>query len=416
MSNFRHNHYVPEWYQQRFLPPGQGKFTYLDLSPEVVTTASGHTYTRKDKLEWGPTSCFAQDDLYTTGWGDLVNVDIEKFFFGEIDTRGKDAVEFFDDFDIKAGMHDAFEHLIRYLSVQKLRTPKGLGHVAGIFRISDRNLMLQWLQRIQNIFAATWTDAVWQIASAETSETKFIISDHPVTVYNRGCFPGSKHCEGFGDPDIRYVATHTYFPLSMNSVLVLTNLSWVRNPYQKETRKHPNQTLFRNTMFNATDVQVGRSLTEEEVRQFNYITKMRALRYVAAAKEEWLFPERFLESTNWRQFGDGLLMMPEPRAVHMGGETFVGYENGHTEAFGEYGHRPGQKGYKDDARHNRESSTLRRFQDEFALMQGPLWRGWPIDHFGRSGPQEDSAEYFESQISRVRDKKWLRKYGRAHGL
>nr|MCH9765410.1 DUF4238 domain-containing protein [Alphaproteobacteria bacterium] len=80
-QDYKHNHYVPEWYQKRFLPNGQGKQWYLDLRPEKITK-NGHTYLRRELLHWGPRKCFAQDDLYTTRWGSIENRDIEKFFFG----------------------------------------------------------------------------------------------------------------------------------------------------------------------------------------------------------------------------------------------------------------------------------------------------------------------------------------------
>jgi hypothetical protein len=150
------------------------------------------------------------------------------------------------------------------------------------------------LQEIQNVYCATWTECVWLIADATKSDTKFIISDHPVTVYNRACFPGSDYGKGFNDPDIRMVATHTYFPLSIDKVLILTNLAWVRNPYQSEREPRPNPGLFRNTIFSLQDIQTCRSLSEQEVLEINYITKKRALRYVSAAEKEWLYPERRL--------------------------------------------------------------------------------------------------------------------------
>jgi hypothetical protein len=82
-EDFKHNHYVPEWYQRRFMLPAQGNYWYLDLMPEVIIN-NGHRYTRRELLPWGPGSCFAEHDLYTTRWGDEENVDIENFFW----TRG----------------------------------------------------------------------------------------------------------------------------------------------------------------------------------------------------------------------------------------------------------------------------------------------------------------------------------------
>ena len=103
MSEFSHNHYVPEWYQRRFMLLGQGKYHYLDLSPEV-RVSNGHRWTRDALRHLGPVSCFAQDDLYTVKWGAWENVDIEKLFFGRIDREGKAAVEYFTDYT-----HDSVE-------------------------------------------------------------------------------------------------------------------------------------------------------------------------------------------------------------------------------------------------------------------------------------------------------------------
>ena len=89
---------------------------------------------------------------------------------------------------------------------------------------------------MQQMYCATWTDCVWQIADASESPTKFIISDHPVTVYNRACPPLSKYRVGPNDPDIRLNATHTYFPLSLNKIIIFTNLSWVRDPLPKRVK------------------------------------------------------------------------------------------------------------------------------------------------------------------------------------
>ena len=233
MSEFTNNHYVAQWYQRRFVPPGQGKYHYLDLRPEVVER-DGHKHTRDALRRLGPASCFAQDDLYTVKWGNLTSVDVEKFFFGKIDRTGRAAVEYFTHYDYESASREALPDLLEYMSVQKLRTPKGLGWLSLAARTGDRNLDLLFLQQIRRIYCATWADCVWQIADASCSPTKLIISDHPVTVYNRACFPLSNWCKGFNDPDIRMVATHTYFPLSMDKVLILTNLSWARDPYQHE--------------------------------------------------------------------------------------------------------------------------------------------------------------------------------------
>lgn len=325
--------------------PGQTKYFYLDLKPEAVSP-SGHKYKRRELLHWGPARCFAQDDLYTVKWGSVENVDIEKFFFGKIDNSGPAAIDYFSNFKHPSADGSKFNDLMTYMSVQKLRTPKGLAWLNAVSKSKSRNFDLLFLQSIRDVYCAIWTECIWQIADAEQSETKFIISDHPVTVYNRGCFPLSDYCKEFNDPDIRYVATHTLFPLSLDKLLILTNLAWVRNPYQSETKWRPNPDLFRPAIFNFTKIQTHRSLAEQEIREINYIIKRRAFRYLAAAERDWLYPEKFLKSTHWRNFGDGLLLMPEPRAIHMGVRFTLGTKMGRMMLLGLTDTNLGRKGTK----------------------------------------------------------------------
>jgi hypothetical protein len=235
---------------------------------------------------------------------------------------------------------------------------------------------------------------VWQIADASDSPTKFIISDHPVTVYNRACPPLSKWCTGVNDPDVRMHASHTYFPLSLNKVLTLTNLSWVRNPYQNELKLRPNPDFFRDTMFNFMAIQVGRKLTEDEVLQINYITKRRAFRYIAAAEREWLYPEKQVSADHWKKLGDGFLLMPEPRLIVMGGEMMIKYSSGHVDSYSEYGHKPWQRGFKDKERDRRDGDALYRFQAEWAMKHGPKYTAYNHE-FGRSDLREDSKDMME---------------------
>ena len=365
---------MPEWYQRRFLAPGQTKYWYLDLHPDACR--SGHaTWTRKELHLWGPGRCFAQHDLYTTQWGALANTDIERLFFGRIDGDGQRAIEFFHDFDRTSLSHDQFVAFLGYMSTQKLRTPKGLGLLKESVSKQDHYSTLLTLQKHRDFHCATWAECVWQIADASQSPTKFIISDHPVTVYNRDCFPTSPVCFGFGDPDIRLVATQTIFPLGLEKILILTNLAWVRDPYQKGMIVRPNPSPYRTAMFSFLDVQLDRHLSEDEVIEINYIIKRRALRYLAAGEKEWLYPETRLRDDHWRKLGDGYLLMPDPRHVYMGGQMIIGYDGGHSEAYSEYGHRPSQPGYKDARRENREGTALERFKAEWAAMHGPLYRG-----------------------------------------
>lgn len=311
MANYRRNHYVPEWYQRRFLRAAvrEQKFFYLDLRPDTVANGT-RPYRRTEVLRWGPRKCFCEEDLYTTRFGSWESTEIEEKFFGEIDLRGCKAVAFWSTFTPPSINNEALQDLMLYMSTQKLRTPKGLAFLGNLVKFSDKNLVLFELQRLRQLFCATWVESIWSLVDASRSSTKFIISDHPVTVYNRACLPLSKWCCGCGDPDIWLTGSHTLFPLDTEKMLVFTNLSWVRNPYSDPLKPRPNPNPFRGAMFHWMQLQTGRHLTETEVCEVNYVIKRRAYRYIAAASEGWLYPEAQLPTQKWDNLGQGYLFMP----------------------------------------------------------------------------------------------------------
>ena len=330
-----------------------------------------------------------------------INTDIEKFFFGPADREGTFALDHFETFELNSSSDAAFNALVPYMSLQKLRTPKGLAFLRAHIGAHNNNDLLLLLQKIRNIYCTIWSEAVWQIADAKLSPTKFIVSDHPVTVYNRECFPDSHHCGAESDPDITSVGTHTLFPLSMNKVLIITNLSWVRDPYQNPLAVRPNPELFRRPgLFSFLNIQFDRFLSEEEVIEINHVIKRRAYRYIAASEEDWLYPERQLKSDHWRKLGNGYLFMPDPRHVVNGGEVLVSYKSGHVESFSEYGHRPWQTDFKDKQRDDREWQSLHRFQAEWAAMIGPKYRGLSRSFGQWDSPRlEESAEHHQHLVN-----------------
>lgn len=379
---YKENHYVPVWYQERFLPTeGERKFHYLDLQPEQFRDPRGILRTKTALRRWGAVSCFKETDLYTEKFGRYESTEIEQFFFGKVDASGKEAVDFFSRYgsfkDFREGVspNEMFNSLLNYMSVQRFRTPKGLLYLGDLLHAKNKNRLLMEMQRLRNLHCAIWTECVWSLIGADNTETKFIISDHPVTLYNRDIFPDSAYAREHTDPDFRMNGTHTYFPLNPTRMLVLTHLSWARNPYSRVQKLRPNPQPFRSAMFNFTDIQVGRQLEEIEVKQINYITKRRALRYVAAAHESWLYPERDLPTTHWRKLDDRYLLMPDPRDLHLGGEMLVGYTNGRSDAFDEFGRRPWQTDYKKSDQGGEQERALYGFQGEFARLFGPKRRG-----------------------------------------
>ena len=390
---------MPEWFQRRFLLDGvtEKKFYYLDLDPETIVS-NKYKYTRQALLRWGPSNCFCSHDLYTTRFENWQSTEIEQKFFGKIDSAGRDAVDHFTAFQHPAIDHKAFYDLLIYMSTQKLRTPKGLTYLANLVNTNDKNLVLFKMQELQQLYCALWTECVWSIADASKSEIKFILSDHPVTVYNQACLPLSKWCLGYRDPEILLSGTHTLFPLSLDKILILTNLSWVRNPYGYATKPRPNPDLLRGAMFNFLDIQVGRELTDTEVNEINFVIKKRAYKYIAAAKKEWLYPESKITAKNWKDLGLGYLFMPDPRSVTFSTEVIIGYSKGRADFFDEYGRKPWQKDYNNKRQQEEEWRTFHVFQGEFARVFGPRRRGRSYD-IGRLDNEEDSPEYHAYHLS-----------------
>lgn len=402
-QGYRKHHYVPEWYQKRFRDPGSADkcLYYLDLHPCVHRDSKGAMHTERALRHSGPGSCFAEENLYRLKLGEQYSTVIETEFFGEVDAGGSRAVEYFANFAHPSVDGKALEDLLLYMTTQKLRTPKGLDWLAAQVDVCDKNGTLRLMVDLRHLYSAVWAECVWQIADANGSPTKFIVSDHPVTVYNRRCGPRSAWCRGSRDPDIRYNASHTIFPLDRNKVLILTNLTWVCNPYQKETDYRPNPNLFRGAMFNFLRIQTMRRLSEQEVREINFIIKNRAYRYIAAEKEEWLYPETYVSKSDWHDYGKGYLLMPDPRPIHTGGEIFMMFDGGRSTSLDQYGRRPWEAEYRKETKEWKEYHTLQRFKGEFAYLFGPERRGRSFDA-GCVDPERDSEDMHQSYLSRYK--------------
>ena len=376
-AEYTNNHYVPRWYQRRFIAADQtGRELYLlDLKPDFFRDGKGVRRQRKPLRRTGTRKCLAIDDLYTTRFGGIESHELERVFFGEVDALGKQAVGFFAEFDHDRVSGEALENLMLYMSTQKLRTPKGLDWLVAQAGGRRRGDVIDHLTTLRSLYGAIWAECVWQIADASASETKFIVSDHPVTVYNRSCAPGNPlWCKGANDPDIRLQATHTLFPLSSERLLILTNRSWACNPHRRPLEPRANPDLFRGAMFNFLEIQTRRPLSEQDVLKINCIIKRRAYRYVAAGREEWLYPERSVKST-WRAVGDEHLLMPDPRSLHPGAEIIMGYAGGATEAMDTFGRRPGDRRFGHEARSAQEIQAHRRWCDEYERVFGTKRRG-----------------------------------------
>ena len=121
----RQNHYVPKWYQKRFILGSRGTLHRLDLDASARHLPDGRKVAGRDVQLRSPKRCFVQQDLYTTRIGRMINDEVERFLFGPIDACGALAVRAFASDDFQA-IHNHFQSFFEYLDAQKLRTPKGL--------------------------------------------------------------------------------------------------------------------------------------------------------------------------------------------------------------------------------------------------------------------------------------------------
>lgn len=373
---YRRQHYVPEWYQKRFITgeARQNELVHLALHPQSVVDDAGRRHRLPQQRRRPTGKCFAEDDLYSLRFGAAVSTAIEQQFFGMIDQRGAQAVDWWGDFEHPSMNEDAISDLVRFMTAQKLRTPKGLDWLTQQLERPQPNDVLEAMVELRTIYQTIWLECVWQIADATESPTKFIVTDHPVTIYNRALGPRHEWCRGANDPDIRLHGSHTIFPLGLERCLILTNLSWALDPYQSAVSVRPNPDFYRPTLFNIFDVQTNRQLSEQEVREINFIMKQRAYRYLAAGSEEWLYPEQFVQKSGWSEFGQGYLLMPDPRPLHEGAATVLEYSSGRTEAYDAFGRRPWDPGYDEPGSGRRRPGNLGRFKEEFADLHGPQRR------------------------------------------
>ena len=338
----RNNHYVPVWYQRGFLQAGQSQLHYLDTSPEQKVLPDGRTVTMNAVHKWGPKSCFYEYDLYSTHFGPVVNDEIEKYLFGSIDERGARAVRAFADGDPSA-MHHSFQDFFEYLDAQKLRTPKGLDWIKARYAALDQLQLMQEMQGLRLMHCTMWTEGVREIVSAEDSDVKFIVTDHPVTVYNAALPPESGECMYPGDSAIELIGTQTVFALDAKTCLILTHVEYAQEPTRPNLTVPRTHARYRGQSIVRTDAFIRkRKLSRDEVITINHLLKTRARRYVAASNKEWLYPERSFAG-KWQDIAQVLL--PRDELWRFGGEIYVGHADGSTEYQDAFGRTSGAHKY-----------------------------------------------------------------------
>lgn len=330
----RNNHYVPQWYQKGFTA-GSDQLHYLDLSPDQKKLPDGRIINFNERKLLPPSKCFFEYDLYTTFFGPFISDLIERHLFGKIDDEGSRAVRAFIDGDERE-RHDRFIDFFNYIDTQKTRTPKGLNWLKERYAKLDQGHLMMEMQAVQKMHCTIWLEGVREIVSAKNSDTKFIISDHPVTVYNYACPPESQFCKYPNDPPIAWKASQTIFPLDKDHCLILTNYEFASEPNLADpTTKRTNARNFAETMVRTNAFLRDRNLNDNEVQAINFVIKKRARRFIAAAQKTWLYPEND-PSITWESVKETLLP-PASKIYEFGGEMFMGFNDGRTvfqDAFG----------------------------------------------------------------------------------
>jgi Protein of unknown function (DUF4238) len=359
------HHYVPQWYQRRFLEPGRTKFYYLDLHPETLER-NGVRYQRNALLQWGPSRCFYKNDLYTLAFGKTTTDHMERLFFGPVDFAGSGAMPAMAEFSGIASVHPRkFEAVRRYMGAQRFRTPRGLDEIRHLASYEERgpNSALVALGTAFEAYATMWTEGVWEIVRARQSPSKFIVTDDPLTFYCKVVFPSEWRYPN--DVSLKQIGTRTIFPLSLDSCLIITHLQLVRNPWSTPTMFRENARYFDSTMKHLGDIQFGRELEEDEVLRINYILKKRATRYIAASEEEWLHPERRISTVKWGLLDEDWFMLPNLWKVRFTTGYAMGGD-GWGFAIDEYGRRPTHGRYEDRGQREREHETFDQAKREWA--------------------------------------------------
>ena len=389
------HHYVPRWYQKRFLPQGQTNFYLMDLHPERIEW-SGGSHQLKALRRRGPDVCFYEDDLYTVKLGSWTTDQIERSFFGMVDSRGRAAVAHFAEFD---GIKEpttwtAGGDLPPYMDAQKFRTPRGLDLIKQRRGSRDDNLTLLEMQG-KFEFTTMWMEGVWEIVRARKTQTKFIVSDDPVTFYCKSVFPSEWKYPN--EISLKQIGTRTLFPLGLDSCLIITHVQFVRNPWSTPTEFRINARSYQQTLKHLGHIQFGRELEEDEVLRINYILKKRAVRYIASAEEEWLYPERHVSTDEWAKLDDDWFLFPHLWRVPFSGGISVGYRDGSAAAWDEYGRRPWQRGYQDESQRDREFETCEKAKCEWAKRRIGKSRARTDERIGRDVEDKMVDDYLRAE-------------------
>jgi hypothetical protein len=276
--------------------------------------------------------------------------------FGKIDNDGALAVKALAANDLSA-LTKRFQDLFDFISAQQLRTPKGLDWLKKNYRRLDQLELMLELQALRQMNCTMWFECVREVVSATDSEVKFIVSDHPVATFNTGFKLEADECRYPNDPSIDLKGTQTIFPLDANNCLVLTNLEYAKSPQLKDlTARRTHARAFGDTIARTDNTIVGRKLSEADVHSINRLIAWRAKRYLGASNRAWL--DASLTGPPDSERLTSILRPPEDELWHFGGTVYVGFADGTSKSWDEFGRtEPEREFLKKPALNSPPSST-----------------------------------------------------------
>lgn len=339
------HHYVPIWYQKGFLAPGQTSFKILDMRPNVFKDTSGTVRGQgRSILCKGADAHFWEPDLYTIRWLGRTDDVIERMLFGAIDTQGKLAIDAWLAEDYNA-VHHSYWQVYEFMDALRLRTPKGLRFVKALTRKQAQLDLMVAMQALRRMHCVMWAEGCLEIARAPEGSSGFIFSDHPVVLFNRHVFPGDPKLPPGHDPHLHWQGTQTLFPFDSKRLYILTHVEYAHSPGPGKARKPRTNSRyfdFSNPMVRYDDCIRTRTLTEQQVKEVNFIIKSRADRYIAGRTEDDLYPERHLKTTVWSKLGQ-FLLPPKYKVIKQAGYTVMQFEDGNYHFQDQFGRRPRSK-------------------------------------------------------------------------
>lgn len=276
-------HYVQQAYQSGFFEDGKTKFWIFDSNLLVLPNGKIKIMRPRDAAA---SQCFEGDFFYASDYYEEKDF-LEKEFLGPIDKIGAEALKYMlsNDKNVLPG-EDVGMNLLKYISAQKFRTPKGLELIkkSASENLTRENL-LEMLQRVYENMAIILSESVIEILDARLCGAKFIVSDAPVIEWNRY----------ISQSDVNLYllkGTQIIFPISKNFCLISTPRELVEGRLSKKDYLKPriNARKYGTTIFDIRKLQNLREISNDDVCIINKLIKDRASRYIAGGKKDYLFP------------------------------------------------------------------------------------------------------------------------------